>query len=351
MPYPNGMTSTFEILDFVFEIFFGKPNPFPGLRASAENIFQIPYLYYLQTAESGFPSNNEDPLSIEAITWCYRVFLLREPENIDAVIDHIDKFKTRYESFNRFLFSPEFVRTQVKHLKLAFPKSERIILIHIPKTGGTSLREWLAEKKIPNVVCVHDLKRVEWRVPTNFENAKQRIVITGHLTWDDWLVSSADKIFSVVREPLERTISYYKYIRKFERAPDPREMFAFQGVLGCSFEELMLTSNYLPPSEQCRYLSKEGTFQAVINNIALFGLTICTMSNISVIAQKLAAALNFNYDNLWRLNDTDGIENPIYQIDELAQFYELNKEDFLLHLYLMSVEAKGHRLSTKTIGP
>lgn len=318
----NSATSAHDILGYLFDMFFGEGFVDPEIyRRSVENIFQVPYFYYSQVGQRGAPPiNNAEPLSFEAITWCYRVFLLREPEG-------------------RFLLSAEFSATQIRHLQQAFPNAKRILLIHIPKTAGTSLREWAFER-VPNGICVHDVKDTKRRFPSDFENAKQRLVISGHQPWGNWLISPQDKVFSLLREPLARAVSFYRYIGKLARVPDPREVAFFEHLLGLSFNQVA-TGACLPPSEQCRYLSNEGTFRAVIANSKAFDLSLSTVENISVLARKLAAALGVDYTELPRLNNTDGIELPVYNLDELAEFHDINKEDFLLYAYVSAIEGRS----------
>jgi hypothetical protein len=90
----NSATSVHDILGCLFDMFFGEGFADPEVyRRSVENIFQVPYFYYSQIKQRGaVPANDTEPLSFEAITWCYRIFLLREPESVDAVMRHLPAF-------------------------------------------------------------------------------------------------------------------------------------------------------------------------------------------------------------------------------------------------------------------
>ena len=95
----NSATSAHDILDYLFDMFFGEGFADPEIyRRSVENIFQVPYFYYSQVEQRGAaPINNAEPLSFEAITWCYRVFLPREPESVGAVMGgRLKGFKTAF---------------------------------------------------------------------------------------------------------------------------------------------------------------------------------------------------------------------------------------------------------------
>ncbi len=333
----HSLESMADVFDFLFNMFFGKAQANVA-RSAVQNIYQIPYLYYLQAREGGLPANDGDPLSIDEVLWCYRIFLLREPENFESLMSHLAGFESRNRLFTHFLFSYEFTATQIRHLQLAFPDAERVLLIHIPKTGGASLREWVRER-VANVMVLHDVKNVDLRIPSDLESARRRIVLSGHRTWGSWSVSPRDKVFSVVREPLERVVSYYKYIQKLAVNPDPREFSFFQHLLGLQFKDLMQSTQWIPASEQCQYLSNEGTFQAVVANTKVFDLSICTLDNVAAVGRKLAAALGIEYTELPRLNHTDDVAAPSYSADELVGFHEVNKEDFVLYLYLRAIEA------------
>jgi hypothetical protein len=341
-----------DIFNYLFDIFFGEGFVNPEFyRRSVENIYQVPYFYYSQTTERGaLPENNAMPLSIEAVAWCYRIFLQREPEGIESIIDHLTKFENRNQTFAKFLFSPEFSTTQIRHLKTAFPDAKRFLLIHIPKTAGTSLREWVFSKAA-NCVCVHDMKDINRRIVSDFERAKERLVISGHMPWPIWMVSPQDKVYSVLREPVARAISFFKYLGILAIHPDPREIAFFEHLLGLSFSEMMRTTTWLPPSEQCHYLSSEGTFQAVIASTKAFDLSICTISNVATLARKIAGELGFEYTELPRYNHTDEIEFPNYSLDELASFLENHKEDFLLYSYMNALEARSIEAAQADIRP
>jgi len=339
---PKLATSVNDIYDDLFEIFFGEGFvDRDAFRRSVENIYQVPYYYYWLVNQRGMaPANDKQPLSVEAIAWCYRLFLLREPESIDMVMSYLVDFESRSATFAKFLFSLEFALTQVRQLKQAFPEAQRILLIHIPKTAGTSLREWVFGK-IEKRVCVHDMKDVTRRIPLDFEGAKRQLIVTGHQPWPIWCATSQDKIFSVLREPVERAVSFYKFLRMLAIDPDPREIPFFEHLLGRSFLELTQTTIWLPPSEQSHYLSAEGTFQAVIANAKTFDMSLCTITNVVALARKLAETIGFEYTDLPRYNATDGIEFPDYGVDELVQFHENNKEDFLLYAYMSALERRA----------
>ena len=348
----NSATSVNDIFDDLFDIFFGEGfADRNAYRRSVENIYQVPYYYFWLVNQRGtVPPNDVQPLSVDAIAWCYRLFLLREPESIGVVLSNLADFESRAKTFSKFLFSVEFLTTQVQQLKQAFPEAQRILLIHIPKTAGTSVREWVFGR-VGNRVCIHDVKDVTRRFPLDFERAKQQLVICGHQTWPVWLASPQDKIFSVLREPVARAISFYKFIRKIAIDPDPRELPLFEHLPGRSFLELTQTTTWVPPSEQCHYLSTERTFLAVIGNSKVFDMSLATIDNVPGLARKLADTIGFEYTELPRYNSSEDVEFPDYSVDELVQFHENNKEDFLLYAYMSAFERRAPAMAPAEKAP
>lgn len=89
-----------------------------------------------------------------------------------------------------------------------------IVFLHIPKTGGTTLRATLRYKYPSQTVTVHDLsdpKEAMDRIPDDDLRAAR--AVTGHLLYGvhHHIPQDCDYV-AVLREPVARTVSAYNYI-------------------------------------------------------------------------------------------------------------------------------------------
>lgn len=93
-----------------------------------------------------------------------------------------------------------------------------IVFIHIPKSGGTTLNEIIERQYQPQEVCSlypssDSLSPEEQEELRNALSSKSRL-IRGHLPFGEHLLfDESVRYFTVLREPIERTISHYYYVR------------------------------------------------------------------------------------------------------------------------------------------
>lgn len=94
--------------------------------------------------------------------------------------------------------------------------SEALLSIHIPKTGGTSLREVLLERFKLNLY-------LDYGYDTNIQNPKSKIdAIHTHNPYEVYEnILQNPKILTILREPLDRAISHYYYWLNIPSSADP----------------------------------------------------------------------------------------------------------------------------------
>jgi Sulfotransferase family len=101
------------------------------------------------------------------------------------------------------------------------PISERLFFMHIPKTGGSSLYEMLVKYFAPEEICPE--RHFEAVLIPPDEAARYRF-FAAHTTYDLlFQLPEAKRIVTLFREPIERTISDYYYLRRHvSQNIDPR---------------------------------------------------------------------------------------------------------------------------------
>jgi len=95
------------------------------------------------------------------------------------------------------------------------PATDRcIIFLHLPKTGGVTLRTTLKWKYAPDILSFETLtKPAESLAEVPLNQRRKARVLTGHLHYGvhEYMPQRCDYI-TLLREPIARVISYYYYI-------------------------------------------------------------------------------------------------------------------------------------------
>ena len=153
----------------------------------------------------------------------YRWVLGREPENAEKVAGHIDRNATNTQVRLSFLRSPEFSRaldrlgiisdrTQQAVSRVArVVNTERVLFIHIPKTAGSSLYQAFEAALPADQLCP---------IRQNTLLTRPMIELGQHHTFFGHydarmidLLPGTPCVLTMLRDPHERLISLYRYLR------------------------------------------------------------------------------------------------------------------------------------------
>lgn len=170
--------------------------------------------------------NAPSMVSREEVIWAYRMLLGREPESESPFAFHCTN--SSLEALRRGLIrSPEgraFLRQQARESQ-ATPNYNRsvTIFLHLPKTGGTSLFNWMAESYLsmggsslqasdPHVYTLEELSKFDL-IGGHF-NYQTAVALPRHLK----------KMVTCFRDPVDRLISLYRYYRTHpdQNSPNPQ---------------------------------------------------------------------------------------------------------------------------------
>ncbi len=93
------------------------------------------------------------------------------------------------------------------------PQARPVIFIHIPKTGGTSIVEYVRRRVAPRELSSHgDFLLVNDERPLPGREVVNKRFISGHFGFDyvrDYLGDSFS--FTILRDPLARVLSFYRF--------------------------------------------------------------------------------------------------------------------------------------------
>lgn len=89
----------------------------------------------------------------------------------------------------------------------------RIAFLHIPKTAGQSIHHSLVELFPPNAVCPARTNEALYKL--SVKQLSNYSLFSGHLDWSMLKLSGRfDLVFTVLRDPVDRILSFYFYLRK-----------------------------------------------------------------------------------------------------------------------------------------
>jgi hypothetical protein len=193
----------------------------------------------------------------------------------------------------------------------------KIIFSHIPKAAGTAVRIHLFDILPPSsCVLVHDwpgcVRRTEW--PT-YEVPKDWRLLTGHLKARDFLanphIAPTDSeiiFFSVVRDPIDRMLSLYSYVRTTPKHP------AFTAMQNVRVEQFLLKQ---PANYQSDWLDLPVSLNwtVIVTDVAHLRSGLCMLAHVSGIGDVAISERHLKVYNATAKLDT-GV--PLVSRAELA---------------------------------
>jgi hypothetical protein len=154
----------------------------------------------------------------EEVMWGYRLILGREPENEKTVTDQ--QQHENLQNFRRMLLnSDEFVQfsrlssdtNALPYLDWPALQQEKLVFLHLPKTGGTTLHNHLAQFFEQQDICPERFNGLR-KLPLG-QLARYRF-ISGHYDLASCqAIPGEKKIITFLREPRARLVSLYNFLK------------------------------------------------------------------------------------------------------------------------------------------
>lgn len=138
--------------------------------------------------------------------------------------------------------------------------SDPLVFVHIPKTGGTSLANAFRVSLGPDAVSIYttNAELSAFRAARHYRELTPASVIGGHLSLPDFRAAGlAGWAISVVRDPIDRINSMYRYLSTSEH-PDHATLPVRDPA---EFMEYLRSTNFYA-NVQCRMLSGMGSSEA-----------------------------------------------------------------------------------------
>lgn len=179
-------------------------------------------------------------LTRDEVIWAYRYLLGREPESEQVLLD-CSTLENTGVLRERILRSEEF---QAKYRRLwpepppgLRPLARRLVFLHVPKTGGTSLHATLSSHFAPERFCPERFNGLrDWRLGAlaAFD------YYSGHFDYESCLgiPGASVQMVTLLRDPVRRLLSLYYFLRAH------RQDYAEAHGLG-----LALLARALPPDQ------------------------------------------------------------------------------------------------------
>lgn len=286
----------------------------------------------------------------------YEALLEREPEN--ATVANMDVSDIP-GTVNEFLRSDEFAARHIKTIRNLFPDRSAFIFLHIPKTGGNTVNHAINISQDFVVMRTPDYLTEGWGVDrlsyygelvSSLRSSSKRIAISGHPRARDLvernLKSYPDRVFTVIRDPVELMISWINYQLTivheehqrgagFSRRPDVSYIHSIIGhdwiakpsaIPDETLESLITKTMHGNPI--CSTLGLEPSFKSAVEACEVLDVEIVPLSGLGEFLEKngLPPAGYTNVSTKFVSKET--ISKRIAQL-----IYEQIGEDLKFYLY------------------
>lgn len=171
----------------------------------------------------------------EEIWWAYKLLLGREPESESAYQHHSQH--TDLESLrNSVMRSEEGMACLQRKMReaigaLSFDYFRPVtVFIHIQKTGGTAVHEWLCEAAEP---AAPSEAHTAYLPSFTIAELNQLDLISGHFTFQEAMAipSGSKRVLCCFRDPFARLLSLYRFLRAHPVDPNVSELIKLAQTL------------------------------------------------------------------------------------------------------------------------
>lgn len=170
---------------------------------------------------------------------------------------------------------------------------KKILFLHIPKTGGTAIRDSLKMQfKESEVQSIYKLKHFKEEV-RNFAANKKKLAV-GHFGWQKEMSELFEDAFKItfLRHPVQRVISHYWHFQRSAHKGDQYlKAMNFEGFLETRFAQNWQTQK-LGGGFYDESMSDEDSFKEALINVSerfqFVGITERMQESVTILNNELS---------------------------------------------------------------
>ena len=276
--------------------------------------------------------SDQKQLEREEVICAYRALLGRPPESEVAIIHHRNHpdFESLRQALIRSKEGLAHLRQQCRESR-AIPDYDRsvTVLVHLPKTGGTSLFNWLSES-----YSAKGGLSLQVSDPHGYtlEHLSKYDLIGGHFNYQTALALPRHRktLITCFRDPIDRLLSLYRYYHSHPKrdSPNPQvraaQIMSAEEFFNCDIILSSIATNncYLhtfSDSKECASSAnqKRELLKKVKDRLEAVEEIVLTES-MDRSVERLARTLNFtSFDSLRRDNVTEVVHAQHPSIREI----------------------------------
>lgn len=225
--------------------------------------------------------------------------------------------------------------------------SEHIVFIHIPKAAGTSANHFFQNAYGKDKVGWLGMNfNAEQLQKSNIQSLAEFKVIGGHFPYSTAATFPwRNTYIAVLRDPISRAISLYRYIQRIETHPlhntansvNMLEMLSSTPQFRVQVSNLQ--ANWLSSAEAAR--GGKGTSETALENIHYNKFFVSTIASVNLLFEKIKEKLSLPADLSYGKQNTSPElidRDPLWEDKSLVSLLkEINNEDTKLFNHIESL--------------
>ena len=207
-----------------------------------------------------------------------------------------------------------------------------IIFIHIPKTAGTSIFDWL-RKATGNKLSWYSRENTPEMFFRDPENRKRFLAYGGHFDYGQVkpYLAPDDFVFSVVREPVELAASHYNQIAVRDGKHPLHQVTVGKTLIEAAKDDKKLFGEL--SNNQCWYLSRQREFAKAWPIIEEYKPNLYTMRQLDQLTRDISNVFGLaGVPDLPRSNTSETDYFDRLSREEIDFLRQVNHEDALLYV-------------------
>lgn len=211
----------------------------------------------------------------------------------------------------------------------------RFVFVHVPKTGGASTRDLFRAALGEAAVWEHgknfDAHAHPCRIPDSVR------LIGGHFLIPQMQALPPDFLyFSVVRDPVDRIVSYYRFI--LSRPDHPLRPALPHGEINADLATSETFRSHIA-NQQAQYLSRNAKAASARRLVEEGRLSLATINELDPFLREITMRARIPCHPVRRLNAANG-EAPVLRPESLEILQRLTVEDRKLYDFVAAAEGK-----------